>query len=55
MKDINKLFETNIFSTSRDKKNLLFKKILNKLTFHHYQNSKEYKKLLDFFGYNKKK
>ena len=55
MKEINKLFKTNIFSTSRDKKNSLFKKILNKLTFHHYQNSKEYKKLLDFFGYNKKK
>ena len=55
MKEINQLFEINPFSISKDRKTFLFKKILNKLTFHHYQNSKEYKKLLDFFGYNQKK
>ena len=55
MKEINQLFKTNPFSISKDRKTFLFKKILNKLTFHHYQISKEYKKLLDFFGYNQKK
>ena len=55
MKEINQLFEINPFSINKDRKTFLFKKILNKLTFHHYQNSKEYKKLLDFFGYNQKK
>ena len=32
-------------------KNIFFKKEIKNLTQHHYKNSKEYKKLLDSFGY----
>jgi len=35
-------------------KNIFFKKEIKNLTKHHYKNSKEYKKLLDSFGYKLK-
>ena len=55
MKDINKLFEIEPYSLNEEKKFILFKKNINNLTQHHYNNSKEYKKLLDFLGFNFKK
>ena len=52
MSDINKLFKIEPFSLNKEKKNILFKKIMTKLTQHHYSNSKEYKKILDFLNFN---
>ena len=48
MNDIKRLFEINPYSLKKEKKIVLFKKIINKLTYHHYSNSTEYKRLLDF-------
>jgi len=50
----NKLFEINPFSLKNDKKTVIFQKIINSLTGHHYLNSKNYRKLLDYFNYDKK-
>ena len=37
------------FSLSKEEKKKFFEKEINSLTLHHYKNSKEYKKILDFF------
>ena len=44
------------FSLNKIKKKKIFENLINYLTVHHYKKSKEYKKILDFFGYkfNKK-
>ena len=55
MKEINKLFEIPPYSLSEEKKLIFFKEKISKLTYHHYNNSKEYKKLLDFLGFKCKK
>ena len=38
----------------KKKKRRFFEKEINSLTLYHYNNSKEYKKILDFFGYRAK-
>ena len=45
------------FSLNKIKKKKIFENLISSLTLHHYKNSKDYKKILDFFGYkfNKKK
>ena len=55
MNDIKKLFEIGPYSLKKEKKGILFKKMINQLTHHHYSNSIEYKRLLNFFGFNYKK
>ena len=55
MKEIKKLLEIDPYSLKKEKKNILFTKIINKLTHHHYSNSIEYKRLLNFFKFNYKK
>ena len=42
------------FSVNRESKRKFFERSINSLTSHHYKNSKEYKKILDFFNYNLK-
>ena len=55
MKDIEKLFEINPYSLKKEEKIIIFKKIINDLTNHHYFNSKDYRKLLNYFNYDEKK
>ena len=55
MNDIKKLFEIDPYSLKKEKKSILFKKMINKLTHHHYSNSTEYKRLLNFFGFDYKR
>ena len=45
------------FSLNKVKKKKIFENLMSSLTLHHYKNSKDNKKILDFFGYkfNKKK
>ena len=52
MKDIYNFLEIEPFSLAEKEKNYQFTKILNKMIYHHYNNSKKYKKILDFLGYN---
>ena len=40
------------FSPENEKKRMLFENSINSLTLHHYENSKEYKKILNFLRYN---
>ena len=40
------------FSPENEKKRKLFENSINSLTLHHYKNSKEYKKILNFLRYN---
>ena len=40
------------FLSDNEKKRKLFENLINSLTLHHYKNSKEYKKILNFLGYN---
>lgn len=54
MFDNSKLFKINPFSLNNEEKMIIFRKIINALTSHHYFNSKKYKKLLDYFNYDKK-
>ena len=54
MLDASKLFEISPYSLKNEEKIIVFKKIINSLTSHHYFNSKNYKKLLDYFNYDKK-
>ena len=54
MQNINKFFEINPYSLDEREKNNILKKTLNNLTNHHYFNSKNYKKLLDYFNFDKK-
>ena len=39
------------FSLNKIKKKKIFENLISSLTLHHYKNSKDYKKILDFFGY----
>jgi len=55
MNDLNRLFDILPYSLNESKKFILFKEKINKLTHHHYCNSNEYKKLLDFLGFKNKK
>ena len=55
MIDMNKLFQADPYSMSPKEKKIFFKKNFNKLTLHHYNHSKNYKKILNFFDYNPKK
>ena len=54
MKEISKLFEIPPYSLSEEKKFIFFKEKISKLTYHHYNNSKEYKKLLVNNGFENK-
>ena len=55
MRDLEKLLSEDPYSMDKQKKNLFFKNYLNKLTLHHSNNSKEYKKLINHLGYSTKK
>ena len=55
MKELNHLLSIDPFSLTKERKTFLFTKMLNKLTLYHYNKSKKYKQLLDFFGFNYKK
>ena len=52
MRDLEKLLSEDPYSMDIQKKNLFFKNYLNKLTLHHLNNSKEYKKLISYLGYS---
>lgn len=49
------LFNLDPFSIELEKKEKIFKKYINELNLHHYKNSNDYKKLLKFLNFNKKK
>jgi phenylacetate-coenzyme A ligase PaaK-like adenylate-forming protein len=55
MKDLEKLLLEDPYSMNKQKKKFFFKNYLNKLTLHHSNNSKEYKKLINYLGYSVKK
>jgi len=55
MKKINKLFEMSPYSLNEKKKLIFFKNEINKLTNHHYKNSKDYRKLLNLLEFKHKK
>ena len=55
MKNLEKLLLEDPYSMEKIKKNFFFKNYLNKLTLHHSNNSKEYKKLINYLGYSSKK
>jgi phenylacetate-coenzyme A ligase PaaK-like adenylate-forming protein len=52
MRDLEKLLSEDPYSMDKQKKNLFFKNYLNELTLHHSNNSKEYKKLINYLGYS---
>ena len=52
---IDKLLNENPYSLSRDQKKNLFSKKINELTRFHRIRCKEYKKIIDFFGFENKK
>ena len=49
------LFNLDPFSIELEKKKKFLKKYINELNLHHYKNSNDYKKLLKFLNFNKKK
>ena len=53
MKENSKLYKIKPYSLKDKEKKIIFKKIINDLTQHHYINSKNYKKLLKFLNYSK--
>tara|TARA_B100000686_G_C16782380_1_gene972833 strand:- start:833 stop:1894 length:1062 start_codon:yes stop_codon:yes gene_type:complete len=53
--DIESYINLKPFSLDKIKKRKFFEKTMNSLNLFHYKNSKEYKKLLDSFGYSFKK
>ena len=55
MRDLEKLLLEDPYSMDKQKKSRFFKKYLNKLTLHHSNNSKKYKKLINHLGYSVKK
>ena len=55
MMKLQKLLLEDPYSMGKEKKGLFFKNYLNKLTLHHFNNSKEYKKLINHLGYSTKK
>ncbi len=54
MKKISKNIAYNTIKKKKDTRNNFLKKIIH-LTKHHYKNSNQYKKILDYFGFNSKK
>ena len=52
---IDKLLNENSYSLSRDQKKNLFSNKINELTRFHRIRCKEYKKIIDFFGFENKK
>ena len=40
------------FSLNKVKKKKIFENLMSSLTLHHYKNSKDYKKILDFLAIN---
>lgn len=52
MHEIEDLIDIEPYSLSKDEKNRAYNKILNKLTIHHYNNCKEYKKIFDTLKIN---
>lgn len=50
-----KLFNMDPYSLRTEKKNYFFRNIINDLNKHHYNNSKNYQKLLNFFNFKLKK
>ena len=48
----NNLFEINPYSLKEKDKIIIFNKIINNLTKHHYRNSNQYKKLLKYLNFN---
>ena len=55
MRNLEKLLLEDPYSMDKQKKNLFFKNYLNELTLHHSDNSKEYKKLINYLGYSVRK
>jgi phenylacetate-coenzyme A ligase PaaK-like adenylate-forming protein len=55
MRELEKLLLEDPYSMDKQKKSYFFKNYLNKLTLHHSNNSKEYKKLINYLGYSVKK
>ena len=55
MKNLEKLLLEDPYSMDKQKKDSFFKNYLNELTLHHLNNSKEYKKLINYLGYSSKK
>ena len=55
MLELKKLLLEDPYSMDKQNKDYFFKNYLNKLTLHHFNNSKEYKKLIHYLGYSKKK
>ena len=47
MEKINKYLELSAFSLNKEKKSKVFFDLIKSLTRHHYNNSAEYKKILD--------
>ena len=52
---IDKFINYEPFSLAKNKKKKVFEKCIKLLTDHHYKNSKEYKKILDFFQHDLKR
>ena len=55
MLENNKLYEIEPYSLKDKEKMIIFKKVINDLTNHHYLNSRNYQKLLKFLNYDRKK
>ena len=55
MKNLEKLLLEDPYSMDKQNKKFFFKNYLNQLTLHHLNNSKEYKKLINYLGYSSKK
>ena len=55
MLELKKLLLEDPYSMDKHNKDYFLKNYLNKLTLHHFNNSKEYKKLIHYLGYSKKK
>ncbi len=52
MKELERLLSKDPYSMDINTKYNFFKKYINKLTLHHLKNSKNYKKMVNFFGYS---
>ena len=51
MLNINTYKKLDPYSLNPERKKIFFEKEINSLTFYHYKNSKEYRKILNFLGY----
>jgi len=55
MRELEKILLEDPYSMDKQNKDIFFKNYINKLTIHHYNNSKEYKKLINHLSYAIKK